>query len=625
MVPLSIQVGKTKIMKKFILYLFLTLSSLVVFGQSDDLIINISSGCKDGVPVRSEFILKSITGATIASYTTTSPLSPLVNTDINFGGFIDFDVADLGTSQEFYTLMGVSNSNAAILQTKVTFDCSGGLYENEAYTSVYLDRGGSYTLQIDPINLDSFGLSQNGSQLPGQLCVDSKEKEYIIISGDTCGVITTETFIDCSISIDTLRYTKDTSLCITYIEDVGHNINYTELAAVYYLNGEYTTNTGPMGDTLAPVGLLHEVIDSNNFVLIRCGFTETTYPDGFYYYTDTGISNVPNEYAQTPIFITHNGVASVNVDFSYLTPEEICIEEPSTPFLIDIATVYNNDLTNVNINGTPVTFDNLNNAVDNGGGSLSLTGAGSASSSEYFNIGFAEMTLSSDPDTQFQNNAAVTFGISYFDYSANRFTADFEIYLGAQFTAQVRERGNVVYTGTVGQYDLGSVVRIQVNANDVEYYIDNTLIYTSVNGLPDPMCVPISEWAATQDSINNTLTVVESIFHTNATTVPTVSESDEYFVVPAVLSGAILDRVTFSSVTPQQANVQTLVSLTYQDALGNVTQDVGQTQIGNLTRSAASSPQIIVSEGDLIWVAVDRLADIQQGLGLSATLTFIRP
>jgi len=597
------------------------LLSISAFGQIDTLTINVVSGCKDGVPVEVELVLKSVTGATIATYTHSSPATSLSNTDLDFGGFIDFDPTDAGTAQEFYSVVSVANSNAALLQINATFDCSGGLYQNKAYTSVYLDKNDAYTLQIDPTDTDSFGLSKNGTQLKGQLCVDNKEREYMIVSGDTCGVITTETFIDCSVLVDTVRYDKDTSMCITYIESVGHDVEDTHLAAVYHLNGVYTTDTGPRGDTLSPVGLVHEVIDGNNFVLIRCGFTHTTYADGFYYYTDAGISTTPNNYAETPIFIAHNGVASVNID--YLN-DKICIEEPTKPFLIDMATLYANEISGVNINGVPVTFDNLNNAVDNGNGSITFTDAGAASSSEYFESGYVEMTLDTDPATQFQSNSGVTFGVSYSDYSISRFTADYEVYLGSRRQIQIREMGNLVFTSDIGSYFIFSTIRIVIGSSDIEYYVDDVLIYTSINGLPDPMCVPVEDWLETQDSINKSLTVIESIFHTNRNTIPTISESDEYFVVPAILSGAIIDRVTYSATSPTAPTntVFPLVSLTIQDPLGVITQDVGQAQISQY--SGVSSPKTVVSEGDIIWLAVDRLGEPITGTGMSATITFVK-
>ena len=116
----------------------------------------------------------------------------------------------------------------------VAANCNAEFVDNEDGTYTFIDNAGNpttvtiesnvYRFGIDPANPDSVGLSENGTQVEGQLCVDNTEIDFLIVAGDTCGKIYTYTHIDCSVEIDTFPVWEENHGRTIYVATTGNDL-----------------------------------------------------------------------------------------------------------------------------------------------------------------------------------------------------------------------------------------------------------------------------------------------------------------------------------------------------------------------------------------------------------------
>jgi hypothetical protein len=88
------------------------------------------------------------------------------------------------------------------------------------------------------------------------------------------------------------------------------------------------------------------------------------------------------------------------------------------------------------------------------------------------NNGYMELTVS-------QNNLARMIGLSPNNPNANWNSIDYAFYLRANGNLEIRENGSGNRLTTAIPYNVGDVLRIAVEANDVKYYQNGNLIYFS--------------------------------------------------------------------------------------------------------------------------------------------------
>lgn len=122
-------------MKNFILFILLVVLSINTYAQ-DTLTVNVQSGCKNSTVKEVNLLLRSSTGATLQTFSTTNPTVTQNTADVYWGGFTPF-ANDLNS---YYTVFGSLNPNVSLVEVNTVFQCSGGLYESSTNTSVFIDK-----------------------------------------------------------------------------------------------------------------------------------------------------------------------------------------------------------------------------------------------------------------------------------------------------------------------------------------------------------------------------------------------------------------------------------------------------------------------------------------------------
>jgi len=457
---------------------------------------------------------------------------------------------------------------------------------------------------------------------------------------------------DCSLTSENRE-----SECTTTITETAHGITYTELQPIWYTGGQYVDNLPIGADTFPPVGLLKSMPDANSLELIRCGFEETSYADGYYYATNTGISLTPITDNQTPIFIAHGGVASISVDHVYFESESITLPVHektivelsdtshividsvflegvfqyaysdtliescyalSDPFIVDIAKVLTSDaaFTNMTMNGTPVVWNDLNSATSSGDGQISLNGTSSANSASSMQLGILSMEVAAVSST----GMAATVGLSYVDYSTARFTADYELYFGVGGNIiQIRENGNLIFASGTGFYSVGDVFAIEIAETEVIFRKNGTEI-VRVSGLDlENECLTTKEHLIllNEEKINEVVTLT----HTPFSQAVTVSDSESFFVVPASLH-----NTDFSIIYGSPNDLDGGGGMNFQASAiiyraGTAITGLAPLNIGTSIYSGTGISTTQAQEGDVIVISVDQLGNSVPN-GFSASINF---
>lgn len=182
--------------------LILLILSLISLGQTiDTTTVNIYSGCKDGIPSTVVFTLKNSDGVFVDQLVSNNPLVASSTSSISFNGFVDFDLTDVVTTQEYYSLVAIDIEQGQILETQIVFDCLGGLYSMDTWTSTFLDKEvlsstasvSSQTIEVENCTCtnviefsDYITRCDNGQSV---IYAENEVNGNVILDGDGTGIV----------------------------------------------------------------------------------------------------------------------------------------------------------------------------------------------------------------------------------------------------------------------------------------------------------------------------------------------------------------------------------------------------------------------------------------------------
>ena len=210
-------------MKNLFLFITLILFSINTNAQ-DTLTINVQSGCKNSVIKETTLTLRSRTGATLQTFSTTNPTVAQNTTDVYWGGFTPF----ANDPNSYYTVFGSLNPDVSLVEVNTVFECSGGLYESNTNTSVFIDKIPSQITYGMDYTSDStqFCFYQDSAGIQTSLsCFDCKEDVVdtnttytlsgpVTVGGTTTYVLTDSDGNDQTISFtDTNTQRTDAEIC----------------------------------------------------------------------------------------------------------------------------------------------------------------------------------------------------------------------------------------------------------------------------------------------------------------------------------------------------------------------------------------------------------------------------